>query len=479
MPEMKSLTLNDTKYDGFVDPVARAMGVINSASGGSITVSDASHGNLVGLNIFGKTTQDGTPTPDAPVDLVSVGNDGNVEVKLYGENIAESIYSSGELEQYNSALYIETTLSPSTTYTLSFRGTTGNAYYANEYVFEQVNVTVQNGVATVVLTTKSTLDNGIYSQYQSGRGWVILKNSQKNSAHVFSSVMLNLGTNAKEYEAPKGKQTLSVSTPNGLQGIPVTSGGNYTDANGQQWICDEIDFARGVYIQRCYAEAVKMTLDETNTRYTGQTSKNANAKLAKGIGIFVLSDTLPYHENAGKAGTQINGVRISIEKTRTVVAYYNGEVISSVNVLFPLETPIETPLSEEELAAYAALHTYKDHTTVSNDAGAWMDLEYVMDSKKYIDSLIKEPPARLSSVTLLASKWAGSNSLYSQVVTIPGITEYSKVDLLPSVEQLAIFFNKNVSFVTENEDGVVTVYAIGDKPTLDYTMQVQITEVEV
>lgn len=85
--------------------------------------------------------------------------------------------------------------------------------------------------------------------------------------------------------------------------------------------------------------------------------------------------------------------------------------------------------------------------------------------------------ARLSNVTLRASAWTGSNSLYSQVVTLSGITEYSKVDLLPSVEQLAIFHNKDVAFVTENEDGVVTVYAIGDKPTQDYTMQVSITEV--
>jgi hypothetical protein len=47
------------------------------------------------------------------------------------------------------------------------------------------------------------------------------------------------------------------------------------------------------------------------------------------------------------------------------------------------------------------------------------------------------------------------------------------------VEQLAIFHNKDVAFVTENEDGVVTVYAIGDKPTQDYTIQVSITEVVV
>lgn len=87
--------------------------------------------------------------------------------------------------------------------------------------------------------------------------------------------------------------------------------------------------------------------------------------------------------------------------------------------------------------------------------------------------------SRIVNVTLTSAKWEGADSLYSQVVTIDGITEYSKVDLLPSVEQLAIFHNKDVTFVTENDDGVVTAYAIGDKPLLDYTMQAQITEVAV
>lgn len=87
--------------------------------------------------------------------------------------------------------------------------------------------------------------------------------------------------------------------------------------------------------------------------------------------------------------------------------------------------------------------------------------------------------ARITNVILPASAWTGEENLYSQVVFIDGITTYSKVDLLPSVEQLTIFYNKDVTFVTENENGVVTVYAIGEKPTLDYTMQVQITEVLV
>lgn len=96
-----------------------------------------------------------------------------------------------------------------------------------------------------------------------------------------------------------------------------------------------------------------------------------------------------------------------------------------------------------------------------------------------IKHLLGIAQARVANITLLASAWTGEDSLYSQEVTIDGITEYSKVDLLPSVAQLAIFHNKDVAFVTENEDGVVTVFAIGDKPTQDYTMQVQITEVEV
>lgn len=87
--------------------------------------------------------------------------------------------------------------------------------------------------------------------------------------------------------------------------------------------------------------------------------------------------------------------------------------------------------------------------------------------------------AKIGEVALGASAWVGSGNLYSQVVAIEGVTERSQVDLTPSVEQLAVFYEKDLTFVTENEDGVVTVYAIGQKPTNDYTIQVTITEVIV
>lgn len=101
-----------------------------------------------------------------------------------------------------------------------------------------------------------------------------------------------------------------------------------------------------------------------------------------------------------------------------------------------------------------------------------------------LDDLIRDAlggvaTAKIGEVTLRASAWTGSGHLYSQVVTIDGVTEYSQVDLTPSVQQLVVFYEKDLTFVTENAEGVVTVYAIGQKPTNDYTIQVTITEVSV
>lgn len=112
------------------------------------------------------------------------------------------------------------------------------------------------------------------------------------------------------------------------------------------------------------------------------------------------------------------------------------------------------------------------------------DSENLVMSQKAVTELFETlmnrvKSARISFVTLIASAWVGEDNLYSQVVDIEGVTENSQVDLTPDVQQLAIFYNKDLTFVTENDGGIVTVYAIGQKPTNDYTIQVTITEVDV
>lgn len=104
------------------------------------------------------------------------------------------------------------------------------------------------------------------------------------------------------------------------------------------------------------------------------------------------------------------------------------------------------------------------------------------EDKREIANMVLESaaaPAKIGYVELLASGWVGEASLYSQVVAVEGVTENTQVDLTPSVEQLAVFYHKGLAFVTENDGGVVTVYAIGQKPENDYTIQVTMTEVEV
>lgn len=110
-------------------------------------------------------------------------------------------------------------------------------------------------------------------------------------------------------------QSVSFSTPNGLPGIPVTSGGNYTDENGQQWICDEVDLGRGVYVQR---------IDK---------------------GAF----------DATKALTE-----------QSVI----------------LATPIETPLTTAEIAAYKSLRTYRGTTIVETEDKAGISVKYNMPMPK-------------------------------------------------------------------------------------------------
>lgn len=111
----------------------------------------------------------------------------------------------------------------------------------------------------------------------------------------------------------------------------------------------------------------------------------------------------------------------------------------------------------------------------------WLESLHATDeqvAKAVAEYFTRNPAsAMIGEVTLLASKWVGSGHLYSQVVNINGVTENSQVDLTPSVEQLVVFYEKDIAFVTENDAGTLTVYAIGQKPTNDYTIQVTITEV--
>ena len=192
--------------------------------------------------------------------------------------------------------------------------------------------------------------------------------------------------NATSYEPYKPAQTLIIPTPNGLPGIPVSSGGNYTDADGQQWVCDEVDFKKGVYVQRVATETPKAkwknfeeTADVPNRyRISGalvNIYRDGSTKCLISHGIYanwgiapgwaLNSTTFYYHpkEDVTKE-----------EAKEQILGFINSA--NPLTFLGQLETPIEKPLTTEQLAAYKALRTYSPTTTVTNDAGAGMSVGY-------------------------------------------------------------------------------------------------------
>lgn len=249
---------------------------------------------------------------------------------------------------------------------------------------------------------------------------------------------------------------------------------------------DEIDFERGVYIQRIgrlvldgsaewvnynyqtmyYGFTIWNLLDEIHVRSPGLC--NQFTKVGSGGGntvwvgvdnpnIYAISKEW-YDKGLDAWKAHLNEVPLEVVYTRV--------------------NPIETPLSAEELAWYKAAYTNYHNTTVINSSDAEMEFKYNADTEIWINNLVKTTsPIKSTTVTLSASKWVDTTYGYSQVVTMNGITPNSKVDLQPSPDQLADLTENNISLTTSNDNGVVTIHAIGSHPSSDMTVQVQITEV--
>lgn len=349
------------------------------------------------------------PNPDCPVDFDHLKNPA---ISIYGKNLL-NITTSG------SAIDITETVSDGL---VSFSGTaTGSG---GRTAWERSNVVVLTP-GTYVLSMNvpsgtapqpclSNVDTGkvVMSAYDNTftentsikftidetvgvyLGFNYIKDTSYDAKDV--SVQLEVGTEATDYEPYKPVQTIALDQS--VLGLPVTTGGNYTDSNGQQWLCDEIDFERGVYVHRVYQETVAFTPEEdTNgVRYRAWLTYHTDP-IHNG---FVMCDKLVFNEHANP-GT--NGIRTSVYSTDLVIAYYDDLVLDSANVLYPLKTPLETSLAASDIAAFEALRTHHTNTTVVNDSGAYMVLEYNGDIKKYIDKL----PSSLTNGVVLADRVTG------------------------------------------------------------------------
>ena len=163
-------------------------------------------------------------------------------------------------------------------------------------------------------------------------------------------------------------QTLTLQTPNALPGIPVASSGNYTDESGQHWVCDEVDLARGVYVQR--VAKFKLT---SSMKWT-KAGNNVDRYFCTFDGVDAAG-TFCTHFSAAINGETVGGIATSssniigfayAERGTTTVDDFKAFLdANEVYIYVPLASPIETALSSAEIAAYKALTTYAPTTVIS------------------------------------------------------------------------------------------------------------------
>lgn len=253
-----------------------AAGIKSTASGELITLTDSADFALQGLKIYGKSTQDGVPTPENPIPIVSVGEDGSV-----------------------------------------------------------------------TLTISDTAEQ---------------------------------------------KQIFPIPTPSGLPGIPVKSGGNYTDSKGQQWVCDEVDFARGKWVQRIqkfvFSESEYSQKEPSGYGFkvfiSGEGTQNAISEFGKIINVGI--------GNYGEIRIQDSGWTILFDPDFTHwvdVAAFKKWAADRLIIYYALAAPIEHDLTPDLIAKFEQLHTYYPTTNLFASDNAGVEMRYLADTKLYIDNKLQ------------------------------------------------------------------------------------------
>lgn len=363
---------------------ARQNILIGTETGNPVTVDDAFPAPLCGLTVYGKSTQDGTPTPDAPVPIVSAGDGGSVAVKVTGKNLL--YIPDGSQTGRGVTVTAKNGL-------ISVSGTATETGYSAIDIAPVIisSVAILSSsiasprVALVSETWDTVLGQNIAAKMPTTATRLVFIVTQGQTYNLTGiKVQLELGKTATAY-SPYREQLLTLPTPHGLPGIPVPSGGNYTDPQGQQWVCDEVDLERGMRVQRIY----KVDVDGENVKFE-QTGGYCNLSLRK------LPDVLYDVGEKCFAISTIMSAAWYFNKDYKFLYLVQSNIADQLNesckkqlgkIYYALATPIETPLTPDEIAAYKALTAYGPDTVVQAGDGAGIKLDYQRDVNLVVKNL--------------------------------------------------------------------------------------------
>lgn len=389
--DREQISQNKTDIAGLVEGMTDLAPAIHStASGSVITANDAAEGRpFRRLRVFGKSTQDGAPSVENPVPIVSAGESGNITVEVRGKNLLPFPYVDGMTKTTNGI-----TFTVNADRSITCTGTAINqAFFNLNKQRHTANPTDFNKYYSALDCRYDHSNNITHISVSKSDGYV--------NKTIYPMIVKKGETNL-DYEPYREPQSLTLQTPNGLPGVPVTKDGNYTDQNGQQWVCDEIDLERGKYVQRVAIEKnnggweLKPSSDTPGRFFQHNKLTNIFSIASKKSLCNIASFTSWGAPVNDKYAFALNGhgIYFSPPKGAEITAEELNAKLNSLSfpvvVVGELATPIERDLTPEEIAAYKALRTYGPTTVITNDAGAGMEVTYVADTKAYIDKKFKE-----------------------------------------------------------------------------------------
>ena len=351
-----------------------------------------------------------SPSPDYPQQIVSAGSDGKIGVEVRGKNLFEltgirdNEYLRIEKIENNTIYARPTNMnaeSPGTTnysngwvdfsekikvisgilYTISL------SYKAVQKMMEiekldSARILVFKDSENIILNEEIKQEIGKYVDVEfpllipDGTDSIYFTITCNNCSVAIKNIQIEEGgyTSYEPYHEP---QSLSISTPTGLPAIPVDTDGNYTDANGQQWISDYVDLKRGKYVQMVDIEEVTDVGDIPDTYFPTAvyTPKHEVGVSAGGISSygFEVRASNAYGTNFGIF--ELNKYFDTLEDWKEWIDTQNTKG-NAIDCYLPLKEPIERDLTTEEIEAYKNLVTYAGTTIVENDAECYMECTY-------------------------------------------------------------------------------------------------------
>ena len=337
-----------------------------------------------------------SPSPSYPQEIESAGDDGEIGIEV-GNN--------GYIQKGTYFLDVRPfSLKKGYTYHIKCEKIIENAI--NCFVLNEYNKNLSNGAILYdygYTTKKLTIPNStgivdkecMMPKRYDGDGYTFTVKAEglylyqavnapdKNTDEFYIGYAPNILN--EEYK----KQTIIIPTPGGLPGIPVSSGGNYTDEKGQQWVCDEIVEKDGVLgiekrIDREVLTDVVFAKMETETdKYFVARDVLTKAfrtdKALSNIARYSQYSIIPnksysYFSLVNKNVRVLPHLELFEElDEKTFNALINKQPLVIYGIL---KNSVFEPLPPETIAAYKKLHTYSPTTTVINDAGAGMSVGY-------------------------------------------------------------------------------------------------------